>query len=174
MSRYLAAIAAPLVAFVTYAVQAQEHPPSTLPRPEDTSFYLGQTVLHPEALSGLWEVSDGHGGAIGIHLQLDTSVPADATSLNGVPQSWQDSQVGVYYRRGPAIQRGVRRRQPDRLPALLHPRGLRRRLPRLPHGRVGQLEAELSRAVPDPAPPDDHLDVDGRGLGTGDHPGQRG
>ncbi len=106
MSRYLAAIAAPLVAFVTYGVQAQEHPPSTLSPPEDTSFYLGRTVLHPEALSGLWEVSDGHGGAIGIHLQLDTSVPADATSLNGIPQSWQDLQVGVYDRRGPAIQRG--------------------------------------------------------------------
>ncbi len=37
---------------------------------EDRSFYLDHPVLHPEALSGIWETPSGSGGAVGIHLQL--------------------------------------------------------------------------------------------------------
>ncbi len=95
MSRYLTLIAVPCVGLFTFAIQAQER-----------SFYQGKPVQHPEALSGLWETSDGRGGAIGIHLLLDTSVPGDATSLNGATQSWQELQVGVFERRGSAMQTG--------------------------------------------------------------------
>lgn len=69
----------------------------------DKSFYFGRLVEHPEALSGLWETSDGHGGVIGIHLILDTTIPGDATSFRGVSQSWIDLQVGVFDRRGREI-----------------------------------------------------------------------
>ncbi|MGI0134485.1 MAG: hypothetical protein ACREBW_05965 [Candidatus Micrarchaeaceae archaeon] len=70
----------------------------------DKSFYSGQLVEHPEALSGLWETFDGRGGTIGIHLILDTTIPGDATSFKGVPQSWEDLQVRVFDRRGPEAQ----------------------------------------------------------------------
>jgi hypothetical protein len=105
MYRCMAIIAALFVGLLTSAVP----PPwssRTVATPQDESFYRGQQVQHPEALSGLWEASDGRVGAIGIHLQLDTSVPSEATSLNGVPQSWQDFQVGVFDRGGPTIQIG--------------------------------------------------------------------
>lgn len=72
----------------------------------DKSFYLGKLVEHPEALSGIWETSDGHGGAVGIHLVLDTTVPGTATSLHGVPQAWQDLLVSIFDRRGSEIQVG--------------------------------------------------------------------
>ena len=95
MSRVIAATAVTFVGLLTCAVQAQEE-----------SFYFGQPVQHPEGLSGVWETADGQGGAIGIHLLLDTSIPADATAPAGAPQSWQDLQLGVFDRRGPIIQRG--------------------------------------------------------------------
>ncbi len=73
---------------------------------EDTSFYVGNPVSHPEELSGLWEVPDGHGGAVGIHLILSTTVPADATTLVGVEQAWLNLQLGIYQRSGSVLQFG--------------------------------------------------------------------
>jgi hypothetical protein len=67
---------------------------------------LGQPVPNPESLSGIWEAPDGRGGAVGLHLQLTTVVPADVTRLSGVTQSWFSLQVGVYQRNGPTIQFG--------------------------------------------------------------------
>jgi hypothetical protein len=64
-------------------------------------------VVDPEGLSGLWETSNGHGGAVGIHLQLATSVAADAKwdgkTLAGVQQLWQYLEVGVYERAGAVL-----------------------------------------------------------------------
>lgn len=65
---------------------------------DDRSPYLGRPVTDPEALSGIWEAPDGHGGAVGIHLQLITTIPGDAKTLNGTPQSWQSLELGVYER----------------------------------------------------------------------------
>jgi len=73
---------------------------------EDHSPYRGRPIKHSEALSGLWEAPDGHGGAVGIYLQLGTSVPGTAMTLRGTPQSWESLQVGVYERHGPVIQIG--------------------------------------------------------------------
>ncbi len=73
---------------------------------EDTSFYVGNPVSHPEELSGLWEVPDGHGGAVGIHLILSTTVSPDATTLVGVEQSWLNLAVGLYQRAGTVLQFG--------------------------------------------------------------------
>jgi len=73
---------------------------------DDTSFYVGKPVAHPEELSGLWEVPDGHGGAVGIHLILSTTVPADATTLVGVEQTWLNLQLGIYQRAGSVLQFG--------------------------------------------------------------------
>jgi len=73
---------------------------------EDKSFYLSKPVVYPEELSGIWEVLNGHGGAIGIHLILDTTVSADAVTLVGVEQAWLDLQVGIYQRAGTVLQFG--------------------------------------------------------------------
>ena len=70
----------------------------------DRSFYLGRQVMHPESLSGIWETSDGHGGAVGIHLIFATSLPPSA--LSWTPQSWEMLQLGVFQRKGAEIQPG--------------------------------------------------------------------
>lgn len=63
-------------------------------------------VAHPEDLSGIWEAPDGRGGAIGIHLLLDTTVPVEATTLAGATQSWLGLSLGVYRRSGAEFQSG--------------------------------------------------------------------
>jgi hypothetical protein len=73
---------------------------------ENRSFYAGLPVTHPEHLSGIWEAPDGHGGAIGLHLMLSTTAPADATTLVRAKQSWLSLGVGIYQRSGPVIQVG--------------------------------------------------------------------
>src|SRR5271155_3499273 len=70
------------------------------------SFYVGTPIAHPEELSGVWEVPDGHGGAVGIHLILSTTAPADATTLVGVEQAWLNLQLGIYQRAGTVLQFG--------------------------------------------------------------------
>jgi hypothetical protein len=83
----------------------QDRPQPDQPQ-QDRSFYLGTSVAHPEDLSGVWEAPDGHGGAVGIHLTLDTTAPVDATTLAGVTQSWLGLQVGLYHRSGAEIELG--------------------------------------------------------------------
>ena len=80
-----------------------QSPPVKQPQ-EDRSFYRGTPVPHPEDLSGLWEAPDGHGGAIGIHLLLDTTAPVDAKTLAGITQSWLGLQLGLYRRSGAELQ----------------------------------------------------------------------
>lgn len=84
---------------------AQQHDSPAQER-QDRSFYLGIPVTHPEDLSGLWEAPDGHGGAIGIHLLLDTTAPVDATTLTGVRQAWLGLQLGLYRRSQADLQLG--------------------------------------------------------------------
>lgn len=67
---------------------------------EDQSFYLDQPVVHPEALSGVWETSDGEGGVVGIRLRLMTTLPDDAEPPVWSPQSWQHLEVDVFERKG--------------------------------------------------------------------------
>ena len=90
-------------------INAQQNPrvnsATTVPA-EDRSPYLGKPVTHPESLSGLWEVSNGHGSTVGIHLLLTTTVPGDANTFRGTVQSWQSLEVGVYERKGAMLQMG--------------------------------------------------------------------
>jgi hypothetical protein len=79
---------------------------SPSPQQQDRSFYLDTLVTHPEDLSGVWEASDGHGGAIGIHLILDTTAPLEATTLVGTKQKWLGLTVGLYHRNGAQLQLG--------------------------------------------------------------------
>ena len=65
---------------------------------EDRSFYLNQPVLHPEALSGVWETPSGDGGAVGIHLQLAAKLPDDSR-IPWTPQAWQHLEVGIFERK---------------------------------------------------------------------------
>jgi hypothetical protein len=68
--------------------------------PAHRSLYRGRPVDHPEALSGVWETPDGHGGAVGIHLRLMTTVPLHVNPPIWTPQSWAHLQVSVFERRG--------------------------------------------------------------------------
>ena len=99
-------VAAFLLPLLPFAVQAQQDSSSAPVAPEDRSSYLGRRVMHPESLSGIWETSNGHGGAIGIHLQLDTVMPSHGDKQSWLPQSWQDLEVGVYERKGAEVQFG--------------------------------------------------------------------
>ena len=90
---------------MTARVRSQSAP-SPLQEQQDRSFYLGTPVTHPEDLSGVWEAPDGHGGAIGIHLILDTTAPVDATTLVGTKQKWLGLGVGLYHRTGSQLQLG--------------------------------------------------------------------
>lgn len=76
----------------------------------DRSFYQGKPVMDPDGLSGLWEISNGKGGARGIHLILSTSVDpfakSDRKTLTGVEQQWEHLEIGVYERQGPVLAFG--------------------------------------------------------------------
>ena len=65
---------------------------------EDRSFYLNQPILHPEALSGIWETPSDNGGAVGIHLQLSTRLPDDSR-IPWTPQAWQHLVIAVFERK---------------------------------------------------------------------------
>jgi hypothetical protein len=109
MHRQSALIALSIIILLSYGTDAQQTSTvNSVPtvQPSDRSPYLGNPVAHPEALSGLWETSNGHGGAVGIHLLLTTTVPGDARTLYGITQSWQSFEVGIYERKGVMIQFG--------------------------------------------------------------------
>jgi hypothetical protein len=90
--------------FVLYA-QVTLPPGSVSTIPGDRSPYLGRPIINPETLSGFWETPNGHGGAVGIHLLLMTTVPTDGWEKpSDAPQSWQLLELGVYERRGATIQ----------------------------------------------------------------------
>jgi hypothetical protein len=92
---------------LTVAASPQSIPASSpTPQLPDRSFYFDMPVTHPEDLSGVWEASDGHSGAIGIHLILDTTAPVDATTLVGTKQKWLGLAAGVYHRTGAQLQLG--------------------------------------------------------------------
>jgi hypothetical protein len=102
-------ITAALVAMLACELAAQNlglEGASAIPE-GDRSPYIGRPVADPEGLPGLWEVSNGHGGAVGIHLTLATTVATDAKSdgktLAGVEQLWQYLEVSVYERHGPTL-----------------------------------------------------------------------
>ncbi len=99
-------IAAALINLLSLGMQAQQGPIAPIIPINDVSPYLGNPVAHPEALSGLWETSNGHGGAFGIHLLLTTTVPGDVKTLHGATQSWQSLEVGIYERKGATLQVG--------------------------------------------------------------------
>lgn len=97
-----AAISRLIVPFLLFGVRAGAQS-ATVPQ-QDRSFNLGAPVPHPEDLSGIWEAPDGHGGAVGLHLTLDTTTPVETRSLSGVPQKWLGLAVGLYHRTGSALQ----------------------------------------------------------------------
>jgi hypothetical protein len=106
MRMYSMLLATAFLVPLTPGIQAQQSqavPPIPL---EDRSPYQGIPVDHPESLSGLWETSNGKGGAVGIHLLLTTNAPADATTLDGIQQLWLNLEVGVYARKDSTIQFG--------------------------------------------------------------------
>jgi len=95
------------VAFWVPAVRSQSSvmsPPET--PPDDRSFYIGQSIDHPEDLSGMWETFNEHGGAIGIHLEVMTSVSGDARPILWSPQTWQHLNLSVFERKGPELAFG--------------------------------------------------------------------
>jgi hypothetical protein len=104
---HLARVIAALCLFA--AVEANGQAPVrsvSTEQPQSQSRDLGAPVTHPEELSGVWEAPNGHGGAIGIHLGLMTTAPAEATTLIETPQSWLRFGVGVYERADAVLQFG--------------------------------------------------------------------
>lgn len=70
----------------------------------DQSPYLGQVITSPESLSGLWQAPDGHGGLVGLHLQLITDIPGTTTSVASTQQTWEHLEVGVFQTKSPTLQ----------------------------------------------------------------------
>ena len=97
-------IAVAVSAGMLLAGEARSQSIPASPPQQDKSLYLGTPVSHPEELSGVWEAPDGHGGAVGIHLILDTTAPVDATTLVGARQAWLGLQVSLYRRTGAELQ----------------------------------------------------------------------
>jgi hypothetical protein len=64
----------------------------------------GQQMAHPEDLSGRWEAPDGQSGEIGMNVLITTTVPNSTTNLNGIPQSLQDFEIGLYHRSGSDVK----------------------------------------------------------------------
>lgn len=79
-------------------------PAQTAKASPDAGPYRGKVVTDPESLSGLWETSNGHGGFVGIHMILGTSVAPYAKTndrtLKGVEQQWEYLDLGVYEQQG--------------------------------------------------------------------------
>jgi hypothetical protein len=71
--------------------------------PGSRSLYFGHPIDRPEALSGVWEASDGQGGAVGIHLNLMTTASDDVDPPAWTPQSWQHLNFRVFQRNGSEI-----------------------------------------------------------------------
>ena len=57
-------------------------------------------IPNPEALAGRWEVSDGHGGAVGMNIILTTYIYGTPATLAGQPQFEGEFTVGLYQRAG--------------------------------------------------------------------------
>jgi hypothetical protein len=98
-----------LLAFAFLVPQVRPQSSITTPPeipPGDRSFYVNQPVDRPEALSGVWQTPDGHGGAVGIHLELMTTVSGDADPPIRTPQSWQHLNLGIFQRKGSEIAFG--------------------------------------------------------------------
>ena len=55
-------------------------------------------IADPEAISGLWEAPDGHGGVIHLELRVDAFAPPHAKALNGIEQRLLDADVFLYRR----------------------------------------------------------------------------
>lgn len=102
--KWLALFCSALVVSVAFAQPGGSTPSPTAA--EDQSFYLDRPVVHPEALSGVWEAADGEGGAVGIQLHLTTTLPGDADPPIWTPQSWQHLELGVFERKGPGLTFG--------------------------------------------------------------------
>lgn len=93
------------IAIVLLSIAAPFASPQS-PNLTNQSPYEGQVVSSPESLSGLWEASDGHGGLVGLHLKLITRIPGGTTSVNGIRQTWEHLEVGVFESKSPALQIG--------------------------------------------------------------------
>jgi hypothetical protein len=74
--------------------------------PNDESSHHHQLVTSPESLSGLWEAPDRHGGIVGLHLKLITSISGTTTSLAGAQQTWEHLEVGVFQTENSILQFG--------------------------------------------------------------------
>lgn len=70
---------------------------------DSLSPYAGEIVTDPASLSGVWEAPTGPESAVGIQLQLFTTISANTITLAGAPQNWQSLEVQVYERHGPTI-----------------------------------------------------------------------
>jgi len=88
------------------AQDAGEQAPSAPAPVQDQAFRRGMTIIHPEGLSGIWEAPDDRGGAVGILLMLDTTIPGEAMTLVGTPQKGLNLTTGVYHRSGAVLQFG--------------------------------------------------------------------
>lgn len=97
LSRIIAAVLLPLAVQFAFAQSSTS---------SNQSPHRGQLVTSPESLSGLWQAPDGHGGIVGLHLQLITRIPSTTTSLADIQQRWERLIVGVFQSKSPILQIG--------------------------------------------------------------------
>lgn len=90
--------------WIGLVVHADAAPQAGVGPEGNRSPYKGKIVADPEGMSGLWEAPNEHGGVVGIHLILGTTVDPYAKTggrtLKGVEQQWEYLEIGVYEQKG--------------------------------------------------------------------------
>jgi hypothetical protein len=61
-------------------------------------------IPHPELLAGRWETSNGHGGAVGMNVILETHIEGRPQRIEGKPQFEENLTVGLYERSGSEVE----------------------------------------------------------------------
>jgi hypothetical protein len=101
-----AAVAFSLLALSTAAAYGQLQPGDRYER--------GASILHPERVTGVWDMLQPDGRAIGISISITTTVPGDATTLRNVPQEIEDITILTYTRyQGTNVRHWWPTRAPD-------------------------------------------------------------
>lgn len=69
----------------------------------DDAWTVGTSILHPEALTGHWEMKRPDGSIVGLSIELDTSVAGSGTPPSNVPRTIESTYIFTYVRDGQRV-----------------------------------------------------------------------